>query len=301
MNIKSKIFMLTAVGGAMLLGGCNLDNDGTSVFVDVALCNIVIPTDADQPVTAQSNVKYKVVYNLGKATATVSSEPMAIGGQNISLQSDPMSFTEKIASSGYARNFSGAGTMSDGVGVTSLKGAESTLFYYYPTAVPGVIGVNPINNRLCLSYEIGSDYKVKTIPQDLYFAGETVTHYSFQGQDGLSYTCKDAFYRVCFSDDMKSATVVLYNIQFASQMGTPIKAICLKDLKVNYSPAGYTVTGVDVVPLVSQQDGVVIEYKNFTFDSFTLQSTGEMLTKCICNYTVHGIYHGAFEGSYMVY
>ncbi|MDE5552413.1 MAG: hypothetical protein K2I91_04345 [Muribaculaceae bacterium] len=299
MNIKSGFIALGAIAGSVLLTGCNLDKGESITFADVTLCNLVIPSDASSEVTAQSNVKYKIEYNLGEGKVSVSSDVMKVGGAEMSLTSNPMTFSEKVSTVGYARNFKGTGKMSNGDNVSNLTGAESTLFYYYPTVVPGVIGVSQINNRICLSYEIGDDYTVKTFGRDLYFMGETILHSSAPGQQGASFTWKEAVYRLYFAENMKTATVVVYNITFAENMPA-LEAMCLENLDVSYSPAGYTVSGKNVVPKVMMK-GNVSSVDRYLFNDFRLQSTGEMLTKCICNYTVSGVYNVSFEGQYMEY
>lgn len=295
MNIKSGFITAAVMAGAFVLTGCNLDKGVSTTYVDVVLCNLVIPADETAEVTAQSNVMYKIQYNFSDGTATVSSDLMKIGGAEISLSSNPMSFSEKISTVGYARNFKGSGMMSNGATVSNLTGAESTLFYYYPTVVPGVIGVTQINNRLCLGYEIGEEYTVRTFGRDLYFGGETVVH----GQGGTSYSCKDAVYRLYFASDMKTATVVMYNISYAEGMPV-LPAICLENLQVSYSAGGYTVSGKNVVPKV-MMNGSVNSSEGYTISDFRMQSTGEMLTGCICNYTVSGRYNVSFAGHYMEY
>lgn len=297
MKIKNTILTASAVALTALMSSCNMDNNSTQYF-NVSLCNLVIPADADAEVTAQSKVNYKVLYHLGNGTATVTSDAMNIGGKSISLTSDPMKFSERISTSGYARNFSGNGSMSDGTAVTGLTGFESTLFYYYPTVVPGIVGVTPITNCVGLKYNVGSEYEVKTFGQDMYFAGETVTHFSMPDAPGQSFSYKESIYRIVFSDDLSKATVVIYNAKFAPQAPT-LTAVCLTGLEVKLNRNGYDITGENVIPKVLETDGVT-EYQHYIFNKFSFQSAGDMLTKCVCSYTVAGSFQGAFEGAYVL-
>lgn len=299
-NIKLCALATVALAASAMLTGCKLDGNDMTQYFSVSLCNLIIPTDPSQPVTATSGSSYKVNYNFTQGKVTVSAEDVVIGDKTLNLTSDEMSFTERMNSAGYVRDFKGDGKLSDGTLVSDLEGFESTLFYYLPTAVPGVVGVTPIDNRVVFSYNVGFEYQVKTFPQDIYFGGETVTHYSIPGQDGKSFSNKESVYRVYFNKDLKTATVVIYNVRFAEEMPRPLKAVALVDLKVTFGRNGYTVSGENIIPKMMEGDGVT-DYPERTFTSFTLTSAGAKLTDCVCDYTVLNVFKGHFEGSYVAY
>lgn len=279
-----------------------MDDDEVTQYITDNLCSLVIPADESVAPYAIANTQYTFNYNLTKATMTVSGSDLRLGENVVSFESEPMRFKEFVANngSGYYRTFSaGTGKLNNSQTVVNeISGFETTLFYYYPTAIPGVIGVSAIDRRMAVDFNVGDEYEVKTFPRDMYFGGETTTHYAFGGEQ-KSYVDNGTIFRVYFNDALTKATVVMYNANFAEEM-PKLKAIALQNLTVTFSAAGYRIQGKNVVPQVYEGGGVT-DYQNFTFDNFTFYSSSSDLVDAECSFKVAGRFQGQFSGCYARY
>lgn len=300
---KTSFKALALTGAAafsMMLGGCSLGDDELSTYFSMPLNNLIIPSDPDAAPIVQKGCTYKVSYDLTKGLATVSTSDLKLTGDAVSFTTDEMKMTQRMAQNNYyIREFSGSGRMDNGsYDIVNFKGIETQLYYTTPTVIPGISNLT-INAGLVLTYGIGDEYRVKTFWSDMNFKGETVTTFSMKGQT-VNYVNTDPIYRIKFSDDMKKATMVIYNVRFAEQMPKPLSAVIVKDLDVTYTRQGYVISGSERVPEVLE-GGATTEYPNYTFNSIKFTADSDDLTKAVCEYTVAGRFKGVFKGNYLAY
>ena len=300
---KTSLKALAFIGAAacsMMLGGCSLGDDELTTYFSISLNNLIIPADPDAAPIVQKGCSYKVNYDLAKGLATVSTADLKISGDAASFTTDEMKMTQRMAQGNYyIREFSGAGHMDDGsYDIVNFKGVETQLFYATPTLIPGISNVT-MDAGVVFTYGIGDKYRVKTFMSDMNFKGETVTTFSMKGQT-INYVNNDPVYRIKFSDDLKKATLVIYNVRFAEQMPKPLAAVIVKDLDVTFTRQGYVISGSERVPEVLE-GGATTEYPNYTFNSFKFTADSDDLTKAVCEYTVAGRFKGVFKGNYLAY
>lgn len=304
MKIKSGLSICVSLLMSATLAGCSMDNDKVTSYFSVSLCNLIIPADESQVPYADSGCEYLINLNHTQATAEVKTDNLNIDGKTLGFTTDEMKYSDLVSQVGYSRKFNGSGSINGGGVISDFSGVETTLFYYYPTAIPGVVGVTPIDKQVILSYKVNDEYTVKTFPQDVYYGGETVTRFNMMGQS-QTFSNKEPIYRIYFANDMKTATVVIYNVKFAEQMPA-LKALVLKDLDVTYSSVGFTITGEDLVASYLDGEGLT-KYEIYPFRSFKFISASTDLVKGECNFIVENtkmpgaLFYGSFTGSYATY
>lgn len=294
--------LIAFVTAGVMLSGCSLDDQKITSTVNVTLNNLVISEKDPSQVDVQPDVTYTVNYDQTAGTAQVVAAGLTIGNAKTGISTDIMPYSQLVNTAGYVNIFSGSGKTTDAAAtpVLDFSGVETTLFYYYPTAVPGVVGVTAIDRRLLLTYNVGDDYTVRTFPSDIYFGGTTSTRYSMMGQS-KTFESKDPIFRVVFSANLKKATVVIYNARFAEEMPA-LEAVVLQDLDVTYDATGYKISGSDVVAGQPEAGGLT-PYESKPFKSFLLYTKGKYLVQAQCDYTVHDTrmnidFYGSFTGQY---
>lgn len=175
----------------------------------------------------------------------------------------------------------------------------ATPFYYYSTTYIGDYTYN-YNSYLyagIIKYNIGTEYAVKTFPQNAFFVGETNTSYGTS-----TNKTEDIIYRIdLYTDNSgnQQARIIIYNAKFSGSPNEPTKiAILLTGLDVNISQNNIILTGNDIIPKVYEANGWT-DYERYTFNSITFTTTDPLFTKASINYQVAGIYTGSFTGAYI--
>lgn len=293
-----------AASAIALMGGlsaCSMDNDEISESYEMKLCNLVIPSDPSQEVYVQTGSLYKMNFLLNKGTVEVSGADVQLGTPKYTFNVAGISYENAMNQQGFVRRFAGASGTLAGTSyeIKNLSGFLSTLVNWYNLPIPGFVSVQT-TSTMAVSYQVGDDYTIKTFPADMFFTGSQTTTYSFMGAPEKKFDYADAIYRVRFSDDMKSATVIIMNVTFAEEMPKIIEAIVLKDLAVSYDATGYHISGSNILPEMLEA-GALTPMPQYTFNDFSLDSDGPLLTECKCAYTVAGTFHGVFSGSYVQY
>lgn len=297
-TIIQSLCAAVVLGAGASLASCSPEGENIQT-VNSPLNNLVVPSDPTGEVTVEQDVSYNIKYDYGTGNATVSSDEMKIGDITGSLTTDEMSFRQTVYTAGIVREFSGAGKLSNvSDPVTDFSGIESSLFFYYPVPVPGLLDVYHFNTAMLFKYTVG-DYTVKTFPRDMYYGGETVSRVGAGPNAGSSFSNKEAIYRIYFADGLKKAIVVIYNAKFAEKMPTQ-KYIVLEDLDVTYTRSGFVIEGSDVIPKHADGSGLTANPR-FIFNSFRFSSSGEYMAKGVCAYTVNGSMYGNFDGNYVQY
>lgn len=291
LNKFALLWALPLIG--TIMGSCKLDEGKIEQTRSSYVSQMVIPDDASQEVSVQKGCLYVLEMDLVENSMVISSTGIKVGESTYNFQSDPMKFT-----SGYNAGNESYVILGNPQGmlgnerVTDIKG-------YLTNMVPNYYS----NMQLVMSYRIPGA-TVKTFSPTPVFAGITTTSYP-AGPTGATQTSStdEATYGVVFSDDMKKATVVIYNIKFAPNMPKALEAVELKDLEVTLADGGYKVTGADIIPMVKEGNGGSTPYVNFPFASFELHTSDDLLTTAKCSYQVNAEikgrkmeFHGAFEG-----
>lgn len=140
-----------------------------------------------------------------------------------------------------------------------------------------------------------SNWLVRTFWPDMTFKGRTTT--TIPGQADPFQT-GNILYRVIMQRDDTNALngkadVIMYNALFTDKM--PEITVVIKDLKLDFTPGGYEITGTDVVPYMVEA-GALQEAPTHKFNSISLSVTGD-LTAMMATYTVANVFQGRFAGS----
>ena len=176
--------------------------------------------------------------------------------------------------------------------------------YYYNTAEVGeyTFVVNPYSPLYITlaRYNIGSAYTVHTFPINSFFKGTTTTTYP---QSETPYQTQQIMYRVMIDRDSESgelhADMLLYDAKFSGVPAEPTKvAILVPGLDVNFEATGVTISGKNITPLV-YESGEYVPNETYIFNDITFKTTNSLYTSASIDYTVMGVFHGSFSGSYL--
>ena len=295
MKLKTSIFAAACAAMFVTLSSCSLDDGVSSEAYDVKVSNLYIPSDPDGEVTFQHNCVYKLNFDyISKKVALSTTDLKLSSGSSQSFSTDAIPFTAYFGGSSKTWDFAGgSATTTAGTPVDNIKGYLTSMVNYYAPEAE-VVTAYLAAPMLVMQYKLG-DVTVKTFSPNAYFLGETKTTYP--GRDGQMHTfeSKDAVYRVVFAEDMKKATVVIYNVKFAAEMPDALDFVLLENLDVTLSHDGYTITGTDVTPKMREGSGLT-EVPERIFNSFKLFTTSADLTVVDCEYLVSGVFTGKFTG-----
>lgn len=303
-----KKILFAAAVAAMSLGmtSCNDDNDDiTTLNIPMTSYNLVSATDGSG--CAVSLCNYLVIMTYPDNLLTLGSENVKTTGTSaLYFQTGKLSTQAKSVQvdgkSCETLTFSALNASENGSVVTNLDGML-TQAVYIPSdnEVPGydILVPGGTSHWLFAQYVLDGKWKIATFWPDLTYRGSTMTIFPGQSEpfttDGISYRL--VMQRNLDNSITDKADVIFYNAQFAPQ-APALKAIVLKDLKLEFTPRGFRVSGTNVVPKVLMDGNVLTDNTRYTFDKFDMNSSGTMTTAAI-DYTVAGIYRGSFSGSCM--
>lgn len=297
---KISILTLSLIGIMSAAGftSCGVDDPKSEMTLSEAVNNIVIPSDSEGEVSVQKDCKYSFVFDFVNNEVAISTADLQLGGSKASFTTEPFDF--KLLYYGNKRIYTfngGEGTLAGGgtqagKEVKDFKGVFSEEFFLFVYDY----GFYPASSRMympLLSYKAG-DYTVKTFASDSYFAGTTTTTYP--GKDGMqSFNSDDAIYRIIFSEDLKTADVVIYDIKFAQEMPNPLKMVVLENVEVKYSANGYSISGENIMPKYLEGDGLT-DYPERVFDSFHFETVAGDMANGKCEYVCAKVFKGEFYG-----
>lgn len=290
-----KTILFGAVAGAMSLGltSCDLDSPESFTTVQKQTLNLVSPLNGEgDSFVAKSTYQLKMS---SKSTLELRASKLAIPGKEIDFSTNPIKYQAGIiqttAGNGEVTYFNDGTASSAGVSVSNLNGVLSGLTYWYNYTVPGF--QNPVfqetSPALVMQYTLNDQYAVRTFPQTAFYRGATRLQYSINGQGGNVFEKSPISYRVSLSDDFKTADLMLFDCQFAEAMPADKapKCLVLRNLKVEYTNGGYTISADEVTP--AQPEGtVLVDNKNFTFKNIRISTVSNDLTKVNLSYSVNG-------------
>lgn len=283
--MKSNLLLVTALLGASALTSCSLDKDVNERTYSATLCQLVIPDDISKDVSFNNNITYNFTLDLSGNTINITSSDFVLEDRSGILTSGSMKYNYVAGTASYVfKNGTGRFGTSEASGINGYLTSNTT--------VGSSVG---ISQAFIVGYH-ANGATVKTYYPDVTFVGETKTFYSMGAAGDQEASTKDASYRVTFAEDMKKATVIIYNIKFAPNMPKPLEAILLRDLNVSLGRDGYTISGTDVIPELKEGNGTT-PFDKCPFESFTLRTVNEDLTKVKCDYVVSvGIMGTPMEG-----
>lgn len=294
-----KVLASGVVFGVMLSGLASCVGDPEELTtMTINVCNMVIPDDTSEPIYIDNDCNYNLKIDGVKNKLTINTSDLVLkqNGSKVSFTTDEMPVSSLSAQGMYSGTFvRGNANMSNGDHLSEMNGFYTSMVYYYDVIGEPFMFV-VATPMLVMNYHTG-DATVKTFSKNPFFKGVTTT--TINGTPG-TYENDEVVYRINFSDDMKSANIVLYNARFSQQMPRPLQAVVLKDVPVNLTRDGYSISVSNVIPEVLEA-GELTPYPNFTFNSFDLKTISSDLTKIECEYTVAGRFKGAFTGAYCNY
>lgn len=177
--------------------------------------------------------------------------------------------------------------------------------FYFNTAEVGkyTFAISNYSNlyMTLASYNLGSAYSARTFPVDCFFVGNTTTTYP---QSDTPYNTDKIMYRVMMKQDKEtgkfSADMLLYDAKFSGVPAEPTKvAILVPNLNVEFSATGVSISGENVVPSV-YESGEYVPNETYVFNNIRFTTTNSLYTEATIDYTVMGVFHGYFSGSYCV-
>ncbi|MDE5663670.1 MAG: hypothetical protein K2I37_06525 [Muribaculaceae bacterium] len=244
----------------------------------VGVTQLVIPDDATKEVTFETKCTYSLRMDFMTNKMTISGSGIKVGGITGDFRTEPVTFLVGggVGSEAFYFPTVTTGMLGSSHPVTDLKG------YLFNYRAPW--NSSMLVSSLVMSYKV-DDATVKTINTEPRYFGTTTTYFPTPAGDQTA-TTEDASYGVEFSEDMKKATVTIYNIKFAPNMPSALEAVILKDLDVTLDRNGYTISGGGgFIPDV-REGATSTPYPNFPFSTFTLSTKGEYCTEVDCHYEV---------------
>lgn len=284
--MKSNLLLALGLLASVAFTSCSLNDGVQEQTLSSQMSQLIIPDDASKDVTCQRNCLFVMKMDLQTGIMDVSASDLTINGSkgNLSLPSVKYTYSyNSFAESYFFTN--GTGNFANTTPVENVKG-------YLTSLIPSFRG----QYMLVMSYRTNGA-TVKTFSSTPLFSGTTTTTYPMSPDPAVN---TDALYGIVFADDMKTATVVIYNIQFAP--GAPkLESVILKDVDVNFDRNGYKLVLADrTVPEVSE-GGSTTPYENFPFTAFTLSTVNDELTEVKCEYEVEATMGGntmTFNGEF---
>lgn len=261
----------------------------------------------DDPFVGSGTYSFGTKYP--EATLTVSANGMTTpSGSLATFSTVPMAFTAKVYTDNEVAfedvTFKSEDPSSSGNKIFNLTGNISQ-YLNYPINfndvdyLPGYKWLVPTSSfhYVFMQYQYGNNWNVRTFWPDLTYVGQTVTTFP---QDPGSFNSNEIQYRVIMQlnkDEFslnKKVDIVMYNAQFAPQ-APMIKVILLRDLDIEFTNDGYTISGQNVVPFMVES-GDYLPVERFMFNNFEATVGGD-LTGISISYTVAGVYKGGFTGT----
>ncbi len=288
----------------VLLASCS-DLDGGSTQeakIGVTVINHLTPLDSSKEIIMTKG-EYTVNLNATSREASITTTSLKFDNSDHAFATKGMRMTANgytVEGLGYGEvySFSGSeGNLSIGgsAEISNMSGRLNPFGYFSKTYVPGYLQYNSYPFRLVMSYQYGTEYTVKTLSGDSFYAGKTITTYPGQGGAPSNYENDGAMYRVIIDPAKMVADVIIYDAQFAEPM-PKMTAMIVKGLKVTATRDGFTAKGEGIVPS-AVEGGMETPYETFPFTSIEVRTTGGDLTQVAIDYVVAGRFTGKFTGS----
>lgn len=303
-----KKMLKISLASAMLLTLASCDNDPGGYSWNsrehIAAYNLVTSADgaSQQALTSLCGYFFIFKYDQSGNSVAVNSGSIGLPGGKAVFTTRPMPASEKTlemeGKNKQVITFSAGNPSDTGAQVSDFNGMlTQAAFLPDPiVVVPGYELVFPVATEhfAVLDYVLDDVWRVRTFWNDVTFCGTTTTN---PGAD-KPYENKNIRYRVVMKTDNGNlgdkADVIFYNAKFAEQ-APAIEAIVIKDLKLEFSAAGYKVSGTDVVPSMIEA-GALSPTPRYKFDNFSL-SVVDDLTQATADYKVAGKFEGSFQGA----
>lgn len=307
--MKMKVFAALAAPVLMSVAfvSCDLNDGEMTDNFTIRTANLVTSeTPGTAPVVKVSDYSYNLDVTAGKVT--IATEIPVSSSSIVSFTLNPISYKSGLVQVGnsyyevFTMQSANPGVTTSGQQILNFKSELTALVYYPPTisglpafSVPGGAGRGLAS---LTQYTMGENLLVRTFLPDAVFCGTTRTEYPGQNGNILNYETEGIKYRVRMDIAENKATVIIYDAKFTDVEKEPVKTnIVLEDLALEFTTAGYTVSGSEITPKIYEA-GTGTPNPAYIFNSFSLNCAGD-LTKATCDYEVAGIYKGSFSGSYL--
>ncbi len=296
-----------------LLASCGTDKTESKATVNYRICNLVTPLDGGESVASYGI--YTFDFNLTEVKVATSTSSLLYNNNNYFFNTNDVTFAQYPPFNGMVYYFKGMKGNVNNSSATPLENPKflitSNFVYenpgYTPTEHPGLLyDRTQIAPLVIASYQVGSDFKVNTFATDAFYIGVTNTEYPDM-KGGMEYNeNNDMYYRVLIDVAKKKADVIFYNAKFSKSEREPKKiAIVLNNLDITYGDGCYEIKGENIVPKLFEA-GQLEDYPSFTFETFSMQTTGETMNGAVMNYVVNNTmapgmsmtYKGSFAGQY---
>lgn len=277
--------LLLPLAALLSLSACNKESNFETVGT-YYVANLITPADESKDSYATSGeYSIKMVNN---NVASIAATNLYIGGMSQQFTTGPLQTQALTYTSGMAGTvvgFSGSSGQLGSMPITDITGYVSGAFNYIALQVPDM-SYTPVTNYgplLFMNYNIGSDYSVSTFCSDSYFSGESERTLLLNG----SYqTMKvNSYYRVKFNAAYTKADLVLYNVRFSSSQADAFPSVRLKDLDVKFSKGAYSLSGTDIVPIVTE-DLKGVAKPEYTISNVKVESLPENLAGISLSYAL---------------
>lgn len=311
--MKKSLLLGFAAVAAVSLVSCDKHEDNSyQTSIAVPVYNLFTPINGDgNPFVGSAIYSFTVVYPA--ETITISTNNLSNpNGTSGSFTTKPLSFDAKY----YTVDDTGRESISvksqdpndSGISIYDLNCLLTQAVYFPPRvtdtdALPEYHGLNwhrPISSYhyVFAQFQYGDDYNVRSFWYDQTFKGQTITSYP-SGTGMTTYNTEGISYRVVMQlkkdgSISDKADLIMYDAKFAEPQ-PELSYIVLKDLNLQFTNEGYTITGDDVIPLVAE-NGEYTPYPAFVFNNFKASVSGN-LTGVSMAFTVAGRFSGNFTGS----
>ncbi len=303
--MKLKNLTLGALATLLAFGATSCGGDGSELTDTYTFGTYTLIADLDNNTAEAGAANFSFNFNYSTKKCTMSVRDLhAPANQLLNLDTDYMDFTALYADINSALHeailVSGknVGTVN-GMEVGSLQAEMTTAVNPVPTDLTGFPVNKPQLKYSFINFRIGNKYTVRTFWNDIVFKGNTLTKYTDYASGELKSFSNDGIsYRIIMDIPQNKATVIMYNAKFSDHPNHPtLVAVILRNLDLEFSVKGYTVSGTNIVPETPEGNGFT-QNERFKFDSFSFTSTGD-LTAGKASYQVAGAYEGLFEGTCM--
>lgn len=296
-----KLYFAT-LGVLALLCSCSTEGsyEATATYKTY---NFVFPTDeSEEPSVAPADYDFHFTSDMeGDVTCT----DFKLAGENNTLTISGYNYkTSWFEGLGSQFVFEGGTGSVKGLNlpVKDFKGIVTSAIAYTTSPVIGITTISPnlYGPHVLLSYNLGDKYHVKTYFKDTYFKGETVTWYNYNNEE-KSFTNKGITYRLVFSSDFKTASLVIYNGKFAAEQ--PDKAVyeylLLENLPVTLKYETFSISATNVIPLYPEGGKLELQPR-YLFNDIKVETLNDNMGRVKISFNVAGMYKGEFTGSCML-
>lgn len=296
--MKINKLLIGILGLGVCTTSCNLESSNEDNYLtNTYLCsNLIIPESGESYAT---NATYSLIYYYTSGTVTASSSNLILGSGATTFTTNPMTYKADMyrgENGGLMEvtTFEGGQSIGGSTSVSKLQGYTSEIVNILSTNEEYIpeYQFKPFK-ALVMSYDVNSNYTVKTFMPDAIYTGTTTI--ASMGSASEPYISSQTKYRVMFNQDYKTADILFYNSNFAPTM--PSITFVIKDLPVQYTDKGYKISGSDIVP-EQWEGGAFTPNPRYSLTSFEFVNTSDNLTTGTLKF-VFGPYLATFTGSYV--